>query len=93
MAKRREERYGSMAKMVEDLKAVRENKPPIHAHRAVDLDSLAKIEETGKTVDIIPPTPAHADLWQSPVVIWLAAAVGASMLINVIMLVVLLTKK
>jgi serine/threonine-protein kinase len=93
MAKRREERYGSMEKMVEDLKAVRENKPPIHAHRAVDLDSLARIEETGKTVDIPPPPSAATDIWHSPVVMWMAAAVGASVLINLIFLVVFLTKK
>jgi eukaryotic-like serine/threonine-protein kinase len=55
MAKRKEERYASMEQMLEDLRAVRQNKPPVHAHRAVDLDSLARIEETGKTVDILPP--------------------------------------
>ena len=54
MAKNREERYASTADMLEDLQRVRAGNPPIHARRAVDLDQLAKIEETGKTVDIAP---------------------------------------
>jgi hypothetical protein len=38
--------------MLVDLKAIRAGNPPIHARRNVDLDSLEKIEETGKTVEM-----------------------------------------
>jgi serine/threonine-protein kinase len=93
MAKRREERYASMGTMVEDLKAVRKNNPPVHAHRAVDLDSLARIEETGKTVDIVPPPAPALDLWQSPAVISLAVVAGLSVMCNLIMLVILFSRK
>jgi len=92
MAKRREERYASMEAMVEDLQAVRQNKPPIHAHRAVNLDELARIEETGKTVDI--PAPAAAqDVWQTPAFIGIAVVAGASVLANLILLVFMFTRK
>ena len=53
MAKDRDERYHKMEDMLEDLELVRQNQPPKHARRNVDLDDLAKIEETGKTVDIV----------------------------------------
>src|SRR5580698_3805213 len=79
MAKRREERYASMEKMVEDLRLVRDGKPPANAHRAVDMDALAKIEETGKTVDI-PAAPGPQDIWHQPMVIGLAVVAGVSVL-------------
>jgi eukaryotic-like serine/threonine-protein kinase len=92
MAKRKEERYASMEQMLEDLKAVRQNNPPVHAHRAVDLDSLARIEETGKTVDILPPPGSTPDIWHSPTVIALAVTAGLSVLGNVVLLIMLLAK-
>lgn len=54
MAKKREDRYQSTEDMLEDLRAIRAGNPPVHARRNVDLDSLEKIEETGKTVDLPP---------------------------------------
>jgi serine/threonine-protein kinase len=92
MAKRREERYTSMEAMVEDLKAVRQNKPPVHAHRAVDLDSLAKIEETGKTVDIPAPPGQPVDLWKSPIVIGLSIAVGVLVVVNLVFLIIVMAR-
>jgi serine/threonine-protein kinase len=92
MAKRRQERYASMEDMLEDLRAVRQNKPPVHAHRAVDLDSLARIEETGKTVDILPPPGQPADFWRSPLVISFLVVAGVSVLTNLILLAVLFSK-
>jgi hypothetical protein len=75
------------------LKAVRQNKPPIHAHRAVDLDSLARIEETGKTVDIPAPPDPGKDLWHSPVVIGLAVTAGLSVVVNLVLMVLILAGK
>src|SRR3954470_18564860 len=69
MAKDREERYSSTEDMLEDLEAVRRGEPPTHARRAVHLDGLEKLEETGKTVDIA-PAPVMASLsWTSPLVV------------------------
>jgi eukaryotic-like serine/threonine-protein kinase len=90
MAKRREERYASTRDMLEDLIAVRNGEAPLHARRTVDLESLAKVEETGKTVDLAPPGPP-APLWAQPKwVTWYFVGLGASVFLNLIMLIVLL---
>jgi serine/threonine-protein kinase len=88
MAKKRDERYSSTADLLEDLKAVRDGHPPVHARQAVDLETLAKVESTGKTVDIQPPP--RPDIWSQPTVIALAAALGLSVLINLVLLVIAL---
>jgi len=91
MAKKREERYSSAEEMLEDLRSVRAGEPPQHARRAVDLDALSKIEETGKTVDLAPPPTAVPDNpWQQPLVLGLAIGLGVSLLINIIQLIVML---
>jgi serine/threonine-protein kinase len=95
MAKRREERYESTEQLLEDLRAVRAGQPPSHARRQVDLESLAKIEATGKTVDIL-PSPRGDDsgpIWSNPKVMALAAVVGVSIVVNIILLVILLIHK
>jgi serine/threonine-protein kinase len=92
MAKKREERYASTEDLLEDLRLVRSNEPPKHARRPVDLESLAKIEETGKTVDLVPGPPSHAEVLQSPLTLALAIAAGVSVLINIILVIVLLVR-
>ena len=92
MAKRREDRYPSMESMVEDLRNVRDGKPPMNARRAVDLDQLARIEETGKTVDIAPPPSTETNIWKEPMVIGLAAVAAISVLINIIQLILLVKR-
>lgn len=91
MAKKREERYASTEELLEDLRAVRNNQPPKHGRRAVDLDILARLEETGKTVDIVPKPVPQPQTWQfsSTFVLWLAGAMGVSLLVNVILLLIL----
>ena len=77
--------------MLEDLRLVRNNQPPEYARRVVDLDSLAKIEETGKTVDLVPnPSTPSPDFWSSrpiAVMYWIA---GASIFVNIILVILLL---
>jgi serine/threonine-protein kinase len=85
MAKNREDRYARTEDMVEDLKAVLQGNPPTHARRAFDLDSMAKIEETGKTIDITPAGPAHS-IWSEPAMLAILAAAGLSVLLNIILL-------
>src|SRR6185369_4926911 len=92
MAKDRDDRYRTTEDMLEDLEAVRRGEPPPHAHQNVDLDQLAAVEEKGKTVDIGGDPAPPADLWTNPIVIGLLAGVGVSVLVNVILLVVLVTK-
>ncbi len=91
MAKRREDRYESTEQMLEDLRLVRQNEAPKFARRAVDFDSLAKIEETGKTVDLMPnPTSLNSQLFGSvsPVLFyWIA---GVSIFVNIILVVLLI---
>ncbi|HEX4125165.1 MAG TPA: serine/threonine-protein kinase [Tepidisphaeraceae bacterium] len=91
MAKNRDERYSDMQQMLEDLNAVRRGDTPVHARRSIDYDQLAKIEETGKTVDLAPPLKSVR--WTHPAIVALLASAGASVLINLILLVILLTKK
>jgi serine/threonine-protein kinase len=92
MAKKREDRYASTADMLEDLKAVARNEAPIHARRTIDLDSLAKVEETGKTVDIAPAV-ADQPFWErSAVAMWLVVGLVVSVVLNLIFLLVAMSK-
>jgi serine/threonine-protein kinase len=95
MAKNREERYQSTEDMLEDLESVRRGDAPIHARRDVRLEGLEKLQETGKTVDIAPNSPSGAagdSPWGHPAVMALLIGAGVSVLFNLILLVVLLTK-
>jgi len=97
MAKDRDERYARTEDMLEDLRDVRAGNPPTHARRAVDLESLARIEETGKTVDLADPTVATvsglAALLSNPYAVAILAVAGISLLITLIWLVVALSTK
>lgn len=91
MAKRREDRYQSTEQMLEDLRMVRNNEAPKFARRAVDLESLARIEETGKTVDLIPNPGMHLENpWSSPLVIRLAWSLGAAVLLDIVLVILLI---
>lgn len=92
MAKEREERYAHTEDMLEDLRAVRSNQAPTHARRIVDLDALAQVEETGKTVDISVPKPSWTEVFNQPAFVVVVIAAGASILINLVFLVVALTR-
>ncbi|HVT87375.1 MAG TPA: serine/threonine-protein kinase [Tepidisphaeraceae bacterium] len=89
MAKNRDERYASTEDMLEDIAAVRRNEPPIHAHKAVDMDKIAEIEETARTVDIEPPDQQHKpSIWGHPLVITLLAWTGCSIVLILILLII-----
>src|SRR5688572_12913272 len=91
MAKNRDDRYHSTEDLLHDLEAVRQGRPPQHARRNIDLDSLAQIEHSGKTVDIQYQQPeTQPDPWSQPLVIGLLVGVGVSVLLNGILLVLLL---
>ena len=92
MAKTREERYATTQDMLEDLKRVRAGESPAHAKRAVNLDELKKLEETGKTVDLTPAGAAGTSLWSQPILITLLSVAGFSILVNLILLIMLLVR-
>jgi len=92
MAKNRDDRYHSTGDMLEDLKLVRSGQPPAHARRAVDLESMARIEETAQTVDI-DPAPSGTGMWGHPIVIALLATSGLSILVNLILIVVMMARR
>src|SRR5687767_5081489 len=87
MAKERDDRYPSTDDLLEDLRAVQAGQPPIHARRSIDVEHLQKIEESGRTVDIEPHSHLSG-IWSNPIVIALLVICGASVLGNVIFLIV-----
>ena len=93
MAKKRDDRYANTADMLDDLVSVRAGQPPTHARRTVDLEQLIKLE-SGKTVDIAPQTapPAGRNVWQEPIVLIMAGIAGASVIANLILLAVMLSR-
>jgi len=90
MAKRREDRYQSTEQMLEDLRLVQKNEAPKFARRAVDLESLARIEETGKTVDLSPnPIPFRENPWKTPQAMILAWVAGAAIFLDLVLVILL----
>ncbi len=51
MAKNPQDRYQSTKELLEDLKSIREGRPPIHARRIFDMSQLAHLESEGLAVD------------------------------------------
>jgi serine/threonine-protein kinase len=56
MAKDRKDRYQSTQELLQDLKAVRQGKPPIHARKLFDMSQLSNLETDAEIVE----TPAGA---------------------------------
>jgi serine/threonine-protein kinase len=92
MAKNRDDRYPSTEDMLEDLRAVRKGEPPIHARRQVDIDALANMDRGARTVDIEPQVLRRSLSWSSPIVITLLAVCGFSVVLNVILLLITLSR-
>ena len=84
MAKNRDDRYGSTEDLLEDLYAVRGGETPIHARKAVDLDSLIRLEKTA-TVDL-DPMPAPIIPWTNPILLAVLSIAALSVIANIIQL-------
>lgn len=91
MAKDQADRYGSMEEMLEDLRAVREGNPPVHARHQVDMEQVSQLETTARTIDIDPSKYARP-VWEHPAVITVLVLGGASLLLNVVLGLVALSK-
>src|SRR4051812_33775407 len=93
MAKNREERYQTVQDMLQDLNAVRNGEPPIHARREVPLDALGAIEHSQQTVDVDPtPQSSFSALLGQPLFIGLLVVAALSVLINLIISVYLIAR-
>lgn len=90
MNKKRTERYTSTQDLVEDLKLVRDGRPPAHARHHVDMDALARIEQTATPSDPYPAVAAAqaaAANQPSPIlVVILGAVIGVSVVLNLVLL-------
>ncbi|NLX06551.1 MAG: serine/threonine protein kinase [Phycisphaerae bacterium] len=90
MAKRREDRYQSTEEMLEDLRAVREGRPPVHARAIFDVNELANLEEQGSPAE--PPVHGSAAAAAQMVAGWkvavavLAMLLVLSLIVNVVLL-------
>jgi eukaryotic-like serine/threonine-protein kinase len=95
MSKKRSERYSSCEDLVEDLKLVREGRPPAHARHHVDMDALTKIEETATNSDpyaAVLRARASAGLPNQILIIGLGAVIGISVVLNLVLMYFVLLK-
>ena len=91
MAKNREDRYASTEDLLEDLRAVKAGSPPVHARHGFDPAVMARIEETGVSNDLM--SVRHnpwVELTKNGYGVALLAAVGASVLVNVVLVLLML---
>jgi len=88
LAKRREERYRSTEDLLEDLHAVRDGRPPIHARAIFDTSQLAHLEDgdVSGDQDAANPTVDTEDLakWKA-IVLMLGLLLLLSMLVNIVL--------
>jgi serine/threonine-protein kinase len=94
MAKNKDERYASMADMLDDLNAVRRNEPPIHAHRPVDISKIEEVEVTANTgtVDIAPEEIHVPSVWSHPAVVALLAWAACSVVVIGVLVAIAFTR-
>jgi len=86
MAKRREDRYASTRDLLADLEAVAEGRPPPMVHKALDAQALAGLADAEEPASPR-AAPAPTGSWRpSPALVYaLLAALGASLLINIVL--------
>lgn len=88
MAKSPRDRYQSAADLLEDINLVLAGNRPRHAHRAPDIGAIAAdVEQTAETV------PVQAQRQQARPGPLLLALLGASVLVNLVLLLVVLLRR
>ncbi len=91
MAKDRNDRYQSTQELLEDLKAVRQGKPPIHARKIFDMSQLTNLEADAEIVNVPPGTTrigsprrsADVSLWKTSFYVVLVV-LFLSILLNIV---------
>ena len=90
MAKDKNDRYASCDELLEDLRAVRDGNPPIHARHQVDLGAVGRLETTARTIDIDPRR--GKSVFDEPAVVIVMAVGGLSLVVNLILALILASK-
>ncbi len=86
MAKRREDRYNSTKDLIADLEAVARGEAPPMVHKALDAGALAGLEREERAASGEAEAPPATCWYRSPAILYvLLAALGASVLLNVIL--------
>ncbi len=93
MAKDPKDRYESIDALLEDLKVVREGKPPIYAREKFNISMLADLEEQAPPVEMDLPESAAPEQTDTAnanlraILLIVALLLGLSVLVNIILLV------
>ncbi len=94
MNKDKNDRYASTQEMLEDLRAVRDGAPPIHARHHVNLETLSKLErdgvESARTIDL-DQSSRKSGIWDHPVVVGILVIGAVSLVVNIILMIVMIT--
>lgn len=93
MTKDRTERYANTTDLLEDLDAVARGEPPVHAHEKCDVGLLQGLS-TGRPPEVNPRSqrPARRDYPDQGWPITLSIGLGVSVVLNVILVIMLLSK-
>jgi len=84
MAKDRRHRYGSTTDLLVDLEAIAAGRPPLQARKQIDAGLLSGLAEEAATDDGAEGTPDQGGVDLKIVVIALAAALGISVIVNIL---------
>lgn len=95
MAKDRNDRYANCRDLLEDLKAVREGRPPLLARQRYDHAMLKRLGDSGETVELPAETPAKPSPQETGITTWLIllGIVNAVLIIIVIVLAVFMLSR
>ncbi len=91
MAKKKEERYSSVADLISDLEAIRRGEPPLHARKRYDASLLQGLADSGEVVESAPIQTDEDHAVRGVPLVWIfvmGALLGLSVLFNVILLLV-----
>jgi len=88
MAKDREDRYQSIENLLEDLKAVRDGSPPVHAREKFNISMLADLEQQSQAIEearsIVAET-GGSDVRLKVALVVLLLLLGLSILVNIVL--------
>ena len=86
MAKNRDHRYSTIGDLLMDLRAIQAGEPPLQARKAIKADVLNELASSGGADDTLEAPAVVEKPSTLPYIIILAAALGVSLLINILLL-------